>query len=93
MEFYEYKGKVYTIAELARIARCSYYTMIHRLNHCETVEECMHTSFKSRKKHKYNGREYTSKELAEKTHCSEKAMRSRGFRHGIKEAVEGEYKK
>ena len=70
----EYKGKGYSIKELAEMAGLSYSTVYKRLKRM-SIEEALNK--KAIKKYEYKGKYYTIAELADMANVPPSTMRSR----------------
>lgn len=89
-KLYEYKGKQYTIKELAELSGHSIIALRHRLDKGLSVKEAVEKSAGPlTKKYDYKGNKYTLEELSQLAGCTKNAFKARlNMGYSIKEAVE-----
>ena len=84
----EYRGKKYSIRQLAELAGVPYSLMVYRVNNYKTIEECMKPK-KNRGGSTYEicGKSYTMSELRKITGLPSKTIYNRLEKWGLNETV------
>ena len=82
----EYKGKDYSIKELAEMAGLPYHTVYKRLKRMP-AEDALKKEYLSVKRYEYKGKEYTIPELAKMADTTDSAIRNRLKRMTVEEAL------